>query len=132
MQIEEDSFTGEVQFAKCELCGMIFNFLPADHKCMQPKSIAEVGKLFEEKSKEVLLSVFSDSNGNEYNTFLNERPVIMNKIKQFWLEHFKSLLEEMRMETEDENEGNLEWRAGHNFVVDKINKHLDNLLSKGE
>lgn len=52
----------------------------------QPKSIAEVEKLFDEKFS------FAGCDGCESSRRNQE------EIKQFWLEHFRSLLEEMRME----------------------------------
>lgn len=128
MQIEEDSYTGNFKWAVCELCGMIFNFLPANHKCnnmSQSKSIIEVVKLFDEKFPEFKgvganFPIFKDYPNREH-------------IKQFWLEHFKSLLEEMRMEdkTFPELESD-DFEAGYNRRTTEINKHLDNLLSKGE
>lgn len=90
----------------------------------QPKSIVEIGKLFDEKFT------------HEQWPDLIKTGLSKEKVKQFWLEHYRSLLEEMRMEDRKLHfecfcEDCID-NAGYNERNAEINKHLDNLLSKGE
>ena len=110
----------------------------------KPKSIAEVGKLFEEKFIGEA-NIIDDGINGPYIHFEGKMWSLDNfvatNIKQFWLEHFRSLLEEMRMEdkplvrrginTFEDGQvyGEID---GYNTRNAEINKHLDNLLSKGE
>lgn len=101
----------------------------------QPKTIKEIEKLFFDKFENNLWKE-SEWRGNS-----NQKSYVScgSEIKQFWLEHFKSLLEEMRKPNrekpmgEDDNTNIICRDAdGYNTRNAEINKHLDNLLSKGE
>ncbi len=106
-----------------------------------PNTIAEVGELFDEKFDYKNVKYQPDG----FSILLDKKdgePASAEQIKQFWLEHFKSLLEGMRMEEIGQNviinrvvNKDVERVGkcfGYNQAVSKINKHLDNLLSKGE
>ena len=89
-------------------------------------TLNEIEKLFDEKFKDGVPPMIIKDNKHYH-----------PEIKQFWLEHFRSLLEEMRKPDKTKQHSpcpceDCSWVNGYGSRNAEINKHLDNLLSKGE
>ncbi len=74
---------------------------------MTPKNISEIEKLFDEK-----FPPFAEVDAD--NVFIDRKgfPVLLNdEVKQFWLEHFRSLIESLKME--EKTQGEINFRVNH-------------------